>query len=818
VPTALERKGDFSQTIEKVGSGPVSIYNPFTTVVTNGKATRTPFPGAVIPASLQNPIGLAVLNAFPLPTMPNSQIGGNNWYEDENYFVGQMEEAGRIDHYFSDRSRLFGRYSRLTRNQYPDVLFPGINSVNGSGANLDTYLQFRTSVTLNETYTFSPTFVGTFSYGFVRRVNHDSYGGYGLDPSKFDLPQIITANQAIKGYPEFNLGENIPDIGSRINLIANNGHSFVATFDKVRGKHTLKFGVDYRILQYNTGSQTTAAAGSFTFNSTFTQSDPYTASTGNTSGTAMASALLGVPASGSFGYTSPLSLESQYVAGFVQDNWKATARLTLNFGIRYELETPYHERYNRVAYGFNPTVPFPIQVPGLNLHGGVEFAGVNGNPGTEGNIDLNNFGPRFGFAYQLFQHTVLRGGYGLFYSPQLDDTSDLGTFPTFSPATPYVATVDNGATPFTTVSNPFPGGLQTVVGSSQGLASYAGNGITLLNSRRVSPYNQQWQMSAQQQLPSSIVVEAAYVGMLSVKELESYNLNDLPDIYLPLGTAQNTSVPNPFYGILAANSSIGAGTTVAQKQFWLAYPQYTSVTIDGLNTGVTTYNALQARIEKRLSHGLTVIGTFSFSKLMHNNLTSVVNTRHYRSISSLDQPFLYRLMALYTLPVHFAGGGYRHVLREVAGDWAITGFLDLESGLPLSITQANGRPIVIGNPREYGAIDKRLGDRVVGGVVQNPYFNTQAFEALPTQYEASPQVPYISQLRAPGMCALNASLFKNFALYERLHAELRLEAYNATNHPLFGTPGTNMSSTATFGVITGASNSRTMQAGLKIIF
>jgi hypothetical protein len=219
-----------------------------------------------------------------------------------------------------------------------------------------------------------------------------------------------------------------------------------------------------------------------------------------------------------------------------------------------------------------------------------------------------------------------------------------------------------------------------------------------------------------------------------------------------------------------------------------------------------------------LTHGLTVINTFSFSKLMHNNLTSLVNTRHYRSISSLDQPFLYRLMAMYTLPVHFAGKGYRRVLREVAGDWAITGFLDLESGLPLSISQANGRPIVIGNPRESGAIDTRLGDRIVNGVVQNPYFNINAFQALSSQYLVSPQVPYISQLRAPGMCALNASLFKNFAVHERLHAELRLEAYNATNHPFFNAPGTNMSSSATFGVITGASNSRTMQAGLKIIF
>jgi hypothetical protein len=819
VPTALERQGNFSQTLARTGGGIDTIYNPFSTVVVNGKATRQPFAGNIIPANLINPIGQAAMNLLPLPNLPNAaQIAGNNWYQDANYFVGQKEEAGRLDHYFGDKNRLFGRYGRLTRDQYADTLISGVHQYNGSGANLDTYLQWRTSINLNDTYTFSPTFVGTFSYGFARRINNDSYGGYGMDPSKLGLPPVIIANQNVKGYPEFNLGENVPTIGSRINLIANNSHSWFATFTKVHGNHTLKFGTDYRILQYNTASQGTSAAGSFTFSSTFTQSDPYTASTSNTSGTAMASELLGVPASGSFGYTSPLSLQAQYAAGFVQDAWKVNSRLTLNFGIRYELETPYHERYNRVAWGFNPAPAFPIQVPGLNLHGGVEFAGVGGYSRTEGNLDTNNFGPRFGFAYQLFHNTVLRGGYGLFYSPQLDDTSDLGAFPTFSPTTPYVGSTDSGATPYTTLSNPFPNGLQAVVGSSLGLASQAGNSVTLLNPNRVSPYNQQWQFSVQQELPSNIVMEAAYVGSLSVKELESYNLNDLPDIYLPLGTAQNTAVPNPFYGLFPANSTLGSGTTISQKQLWLAYPQYSSITIDGLNTGVTTYNALQARVEKRMSHNLSVIGTFTFSKLMHNNMTSVVNTRQYRSISALDQPFLFRLAVVYALPVHFAGSGYRHVLREVAGDWAVTSYLTMESGLPLSITQANGRPVVIGDPGESGPIDQRLGDKLVNGVPQNPYFNTHAFQALPTQYMASPQVPYISQLRAPGLCALNASLFKNFAIYERLHAELRLEAYNATNHPFFNSPGTNMSSTATFGVITGAGNSRTMQAGLKIIF
>ena len=818
VPTALERQGNFSQTIEKVGTAPVTIYNPFSTVLTNGKATRQAFPGNIIPTSMLNPTGVAVMNAFPMPNLNVApQIGGNNWYVDSNYFVGQREVAGRVDQYFSDRNRAFVRYSRLTRDQYPDVLFPGINSVNGSGANLDTYLQWRTSVALNDTYTFSSSFVGSFSYGFARRVNHDSYGGFGLDPSKFDLPSVITDNQTIKGYPEFNLGEGIPDIGSRINLIANNSHAFLATFDKVWGKHTIKFGADYRILQYNTASQTTAAGGSFTFSPTFTQSDPFTSSTGNTSGTGMASLLLGVAASGSFGYTSPLSLQSEYTGLFIQDSWRVTPKLTVNFGVRYELETPYHERYNRVAYGFNAGASFPIQVPGVNLHGGPEFAGVNGYSSSEGNLDTNNFGPRIGIAYQAFRNTVIRGGYGLVYSPQLDNTSDLGTFPTFSPSSTFIGSTD-GATVFTTISNPYPNGLQAVVGSSLGVASYAGNSITMLNPNRVSPYNQQYQFSIQQQLPSQIVIEAGYMGMHSVKELESYNLNDTPLSVLALGSAVNATVPNPFYGLFPSNSNLGAGTTVAKKQLLLADPQYTSITIDGMNTGNTGYNALHMRIEKRVTHRLSVIGSYAFSKEMHNNQTSVVNALNYHSISSIDQPEIITLTAFYTLPIQFSSAGFHKVLQEVAGGWAVSGAWTIDSGLPLSITGSNGRPIVVGNPQESGPIDQHLGDRVVAGVVQNPYFNTAAFQQLSSQYVLSPQVPYISQLRAPVQAGLNASLFKYFTIRERLHAELRLEAYNATNHPYFNAPGTNSSSSATFGVITGASNSRMIQAGLKILF
>jgi hypothetical protein len=389
----------------------------------------------------------------------------------------------------------------------------------------------------------------------------------------------------------------------------------------------------------------------------------------------------------------------------------------------------------------------------------------------------------------------------------------------FDAVTPYLGTADSGATPYTTIANPFPNGLRAPLGNSTGLLAQVGDSLTFINQNRVAPYNQQWQISLQREFRGNLVVEAAYVGMFSLKQLETYNLNDLPDVYLSQGTAQNTAVRNPFLGAFPATSSLGQAATVAQRQLWLQFPQFTSVNMNGANTGTTTYHALQAKVEKRLSHGLTVLATYSFSKLMHNNMTSLVNERHYRSIASLDQPYLFRLAFTYQLPGHFAKQGAGRLLEAVAGGWAVTGFLSIEAGLPLSISQSNGRPIVIADPRIDGPVNQHLGDaKDAAGNVLNPYFNTKVFQALPTQFTVSPQVPYISQLRAPGQTSLNASAFKSFRILERLRAELRLEAINATNHPYFNAPGTNMSSTATFGVISGASNSRAMQGGLKLKF
>lgn len=413
---------------------------------------------------------------------------------------------------------------------------------------------------------------------------------------------------------------------------------------------------------------------------------------------------------------------------------------------------------------------------------------------------------------------MVRGGYGLFFSGQNVNSQFLGAVNTFNAVTPYVATIDS-ATPFTTLANPFPGGLQQPSGNSLGLRAGLGDNIEFWNTQRVSPYNQQWQFSVQRELPAAIVAEVAWVGMHGVKQFESFNLNELPDAYLPLGTQLNAAVPNPFRGILPANSTLGQGATITRQRLLVRYPQYNNVTIHGNNTGRGLYHSGQLNVNKRLSRGLSTTFVYTFSRLMDNYTTSIVNPRRYRSVSEFDQKHVSRLAVTYELPWRFAGGGgASRIGRSVFAGWKLAGLLTLASGVPLTVTHPNGRPVRISNPRLDGPIVERLGDRREGTRIVNPYFDTSAFVPFATPFNVSPEPAYFDELRAPGTRNLNLNLFKMFRIRERLGLELRMESSGFTNTPNFAPPGTALNNTSTFGVITGAEGSRSMQGAIRIVF
>ena len=822
VPTDLERKGDFSKTIASVG-GPLTIYDPSTTVVNGTKATRLPFSGNIIPASQLSPIATAFYSKLPAPTNNLTQLGALNWNFSSTYTVQQRLWNARIDHEVNDKNRISGRVGFLDRLQVPNLPFPGLNSYIAStnNLNLNTIDRGRPMASIDDTMTLSPTLVGSVRFSYVSYTSSGTQGGYGSNPKDLNLPDVIVNNQAVRGYPVFNLGENLVSLGSTQSYSREEVFSLISTWTKMMGKHSIKFGADERFNRVNNASPGSNAFGNFTISPKFTQSDPFTNTTANTSGSAMATFLLGLGDSGNFGSNSATSIKDTYTGLFVQDDWKITPRLTLNLGVRYELETPFHERYNRQSLMFDPTAPLPVTVPGYNLKGGILFAGVNGNPSTPP-ADKNNFGPRFGFAYNVAPKTVVRGGFGIFYAPVAVDTNQaFGSVGTFNSVTPFVGTTTNYATPSATLANPFPNGLIQPVGSSVGLMAQVGNTFTALDSNRVSPYTEQWQISLQRELPSQIVVEVAYTGMHSVKELESYgNYNEIPDSQLALGAAGTVQVNNPFYGIFPSTSTLGTSNKIAQNKLWSPYPQFNGITMSGVPTGMTIYHAGQVKVEKRLTHGLNFLSSYTLSKAIQNNTSSLNNVRHWRAVSPLDQKHSFNFAFTYSMPFQFKGGGLHRLENQIFGGWAVSGLLAIGSGSPLSVTQSNGRPYRIADPSLSGSANSRLGDGGFdsNGHLKNAYFNTYAFQALPSQYVIASDGPYLDDLHAPGSFGLSASLFKSFPIRERLKLQIRFDSMGLTNTPNFGAPGTNMSQLATFGQINSASGQRTMQASARLNF
>lgn len=822
VPTDAERQGDFSQTLSS--QGPLlAIYNPYSTTVSGTTVTRQPFAGNRIPASLVNVTGQAIMNAYPKANLNvPAQIGLYNWVAPGGSQVPATQISQRLDQVISGKQRLFGRFGFMNYlTQFPELPKGLYAAPIGGNPNGDFRHYYTAS--LNDDYLFSPSLILSVRYNFARYWSDTWFAGNYLDPRELKFADAIISNQIRPAWPNIAMGEGMITFGHRFKTRANDSHALVPTLTKLAGSHSLRFGFEARQVSWNENSPDTHAAGFFTFNAGFTQSDPQLSAASKTSGTSMASLLLGTPTSGDIRGPVPYALRSYFYGGFVQDDWKVSRNLTLNFGVRWELETPYTERYDQLFYGFGYEIANPVKVPGINMRGGPLYANVDGNPRRNGNLDLNNLGPRFGFAWQVHPGTVLRGGYGLFYSSNIGNLDTTVNIPsTFSRNITYISSQDRGFTPYTTLANPFPNGVMQPPRNSLKTASLLGESVSFLAQGRVQPYTQQAQFGIQHSLPAQIRLEANFVRQLSLKGLEGFSLNEKPDAYLAVGAQENTQVPNPFYGILPAEVSMGSSRTIAQRQLWLAYPQYTGVTQNASNTRKTVYHAVQVSIEKRLTHGLSLLWNYTGSKMIENNITSLVNTRHFRTISDLDTPHVMNLALVYDLP--FGPGrpllSQRGALGKVIGGWSLSSRFQYASGSPLSISDSNGRPYRIRNAAKSGPIVDRIGDRVdpVTRQVLNPYFDTTAFASLPTQYMVTPEPPALGELRSPPSRGLSASLIKRVRVNERLSFDARLDASGVTNTPNWGNPGTSMSDKANFGVITTAGGSRSMQMAFRAVF
>lgn len=518
VPTILERTGDFSQ------SG-VTIYDPLTTrQLPDGTFTRDAFPGNIIPANRISPVGQNIINGFSLPNVGTPTQRFNNFYLSQGLGTDDFySNVARVDHRFSDRQSMFVRFVNNRREQFA---FGGNNRIGLGTDQQGPLVRENYGVVIDSTTTLTPTSVLNIRFGFTRFLQAAfREASSPFDATSLGFSQAFSNARPVSIVPRIGFNDpagGIPEFGSRNpNSNITNTFSVPVYLTKITGKHTFKFGGEYRRFQVNqSGGSFNFGGGAFCFTNQFTARNPQNLTTG---GAAFADLLLGAPSvsggcngnvnASQIENLSPTTFEWSYLAGYVQDDWKVTPRLTLNLGFRYDYEQPPVERFDRQNRGFAVDQANPLAAavrnastadcPACaNLTGGLLFTDVGGLPRGAFEPDRNNFQPRVGVAYQFNDKTVLRGGYGLFYFP----SAEYGGATGFSVTTPYIGTLTGGgANQFIpradAFSNPFPGGLLQPTGASLGLLTSLGSAITFTNPERRIPYIHQYSAGIQRELP-----------------------------------------------------------------------------------------------------------------------------------------------------------------------------------------------------------------------------------------------------------------------------------------------------------------------------
>ena len=462
---------------------------------------------------------------------------------------------------------------------------------------------------LQDVHTFSPTTLLTLRAGLSRFATDRKSPGSGelVNMSSLGLPNSLP-NLA---FPRFDIA-GYTSIGTPTgNFIrrAVNIYTFQGSLNKITGNHDLKFGSEFRVQHQNT-FQPSALSGQFAFNQGFLTGPVVGA---NNTGDGLAALLLGFPASSTLSNDAAVAESRPYLAFYVQDNYKLTRKLTLNLGMRYDLHLPRTDRFDRLL-NFDKTATEPT----TGRLGAFRFVGRNTDNRNQFDTDKNNFGPRIGFAYQVNDRTVVRGGAALgFISPfnEGDTIAGLGLSPTFS--TRGVNTQASTTVPTITIANPFPTGLVAPVADSQGLASLVGDSATFVDRKYPIGEFFNWNLGIQREFRSNLMVEVAYAGSKGNKLAgPAIDLNTLRPENLALGDGLRTLVANPFFGKIKTGPL--ATATVEQQVLLRAYPQFVSVSQQGIHDYFSNYHSFLLSVQKRLTSGFTISGAYTLSKLIDN--------------------------------------------------------------------------------------------------------------------------------------------------------------------------------------------------------
>lgn len=828
VPTAAERQGDFSALLDL---GTIyQIYDPFTTrpAATAGRYERDPFPGNVVPKSRFDKAGYSLANLYPLPNQPGNRDGTSNYFRakasDETYNVHLL----RLDHAFSDSHRIFLRIHKdfweEAKNRYYETPIQGIvlNRIN-RGAALDDVLLLTPNLVLNLRYGITQQ--DFTEYRITRGIDLGALGfSSGLtkliNPARATLPRVSAG--AFTGFSIWESGDG-----------ANNSltHNVNGTLSTQRGIHALKWGADFRTYRSFGNRYPLETSPQLTFNTTYTRG-PFNNSGASAIGQDLASMLMGIAGSGTMENRASFAIQNLYLGGFLQDDIKLTPKLTVNLGLRYELEWPMTERYNRLVTGFAFDTSSPIEqqaraayakapiaelpVDQFRVRGGLQFAGETPTGRGMFPVDKNNFMPRAGLAWQVRPRTTIRSGYGVFYGSLGVNQTTPQQFG-FSQATPIIETVDNGQTYQAFASNPFPNGLLPPTGKSNGLATYLGQSIIVNNTRNKQAYSQRWTMAVQQLLPGNTTVEAAYVGNRGTHLFSAHDINATPAQYLskllvrdqPAISYLGQTVPNPLYGL----GPLFTSKTISRANLLKPYPQFTGVTMN-TSDGYNWYHSLQVRAARRWKQGVTLNAGYAFTKSMEAvSYLNASDPRPYETLSSSHRPHRLTFSAIWELPVgrgRAFGNQMSKPLQGLLGNWQLSAVVVRQAGPPVDW----GNIIFAGNPDQ---IRLPKSERTVDHWFNvNAGFNRISNQGLSSNIRYFPM--RLASVQADGQARWDISVAKGFRIAEKVLFRLRLQCFNIMNHPNFGRPQMSVTN-AQFGQITTTqSTGRSLQLAGTITF
>ncbi len=826
LPTDLERSGDFSQTFNANGT-PVTIYNPATTrpdPINPGKFIRDPFPGNKIPANLLDPVAVAALKLLPASTGPGSGPARvQNFIGVGSNITNNNRYDARVDWVATDRYTIFGRFTKATQEGIPATLFPL-----GAETSRDAFNP-RWTVSIGNTFTISPTFIVNLQLGGGKWTESNLSKGLGFDATSLGLPSSLVQQLDIDTPPSFNLADYTRIGENRHSVAARSTYSIQVNASKQLTNHSLKFG--YSLEHYLLGLTETLSAD-FSFNRFFTAGPDPDVRGNITSGNTIASFLLGAGTTGNAPRNARNYSDQAYHSWYIQDAWNVNSRLTINAGLRYEIQKARTERYDRLNwFDFDALSPLAQAANLPNLKGGLRF--VNDDNPLQWDTPYTDFAPRIGIAYKLTDKLVARAGYGLYYQPTVN-VGPIGNNG-FSIDNTWVASLDSGRTIANQLRNPFPNGLVAPTGGAPGLATAVGTNITTFQRERPTPYVQQYSVDFQYEAGRSTLIELAYSGTQGRKLSFGYNdfysgfnINQIPDSALALGSALRAPVTNPFFGIITSGPL--AAPTVELRQLLRPYPQFLNVNILDMPGASSSFNAFVARLSKRFSDGLSFSISYQYSKALDNasenqgwevndRARNFYNLAAERSVSAHDVPHSLAVTYVYELPFgknRKYGKNLNPVVDAVAGGWQINAIYKYDSGLPL-IFQAPDNVFSFTSwqfPNIKQGVFLKLDDSTV-----DRWFNTDAFEQ-PANFAYGNAPRFVDQVRYSSVNNWDLALAKNFRPRERMRIQFRTEMFNAFNRVQFGRANTTFGNAA-FGRVTSTApgnGPRTIQLALRLEF